>query len=359
VLALDGGVEQAILVWSIGTLAAGFAQAMVQLVALVRLGYRPRLRLRGVLADPGVRRILRLVAPATIGIAAVSLNVYINTIFAGSLGDGAVAELTYAFRLFFVPLGIFGVAIATVTATSVSEEAAKGDRAALAQRTADGSWATWMLTSASATVLLVLAEPIVRLCYRWGATSVNDAAQIAAVLRCYVVGLVPYSLVKLYAPAFYSVDKARVPMVASIAGVIANLAFNAASYRDFGAPAMALGTTLGALVNLAVLRLAFSTAIAPLPRERVPRWFGALLAANMVLALVATAAASLATWVPTGSAWALRGMDLAVVAGTGVLGLVGYAAALRGFGYPGADRLWAMLARLAGRRPAASRPADS
>lgn len=354
VLAMDGTVEQAILVWSIGTVAAGAAQAAMQLVALIRTGYCPRLRLAGVLADPGVRRILRLVAPATIGIAAVNLNVFVNTGFAGMLGDGPVAQLSYAFRLFFVPLGIFGVAIATVTATSVSEEAAKGDRAALAQRTADGGWATWMLTSASAVLMLVLAEPLVRLCFRWGATSADDAVQIAAVLRCYVVGLVPYALVKLYAPAYYSVDRPRVPMFASMLGVAANLAFNALTFRELEAPGIALGTTIGALVNLAVLRFAFTAGVAAIPRAGATRNMGALVLANLLLAAIAIAGLSAGRLVHDANAWTLRVVDVAVVAGVGVVGVLAFAWVLRKMGYPGAERLFGMLARR--RRSRARKP---
>ena len=117
-LGVDG--EAAVTGWSVGTLAAGAAQTLYQLPALWRLGYRPRLRLRGLLHDPDLRRIVRLMLPAVAGVAAVQLNVFVNTRFAASLGDGPVAQLEYAFRIFFLPIGVFGVALATVTATRVS-----------------------------------------------------------------------------------------------------------------------------------------------------------------------------------------------------------------------------------------------
>ena len=131
VWAVGDAIGPGIVVWSAGTLLAGVVQAGIQLVALWRLGYRPRARIRGMLTHPGVRRIAALMGPAVIGVAAVQVSVFVNTRFAGSLGDGPVAQLGYAFRLFFLPLGIFGVALATVTTTSVSEAAAAGDR---------GSW---------------------------------------------------------------------------------------------------------------------------------------------------------------------------------------------------------------------------
>ncbi|MBX7078406.1 MAG: murein biosynthesis integral membrane protein MurJ [Nannocystaceae bacterium] len=340
----------AIVAWSAATTIAGAVQAGVQLRALWRDGYRPRLRLRGAWQDPGVRRIAALIAPAVIGIAAVNLNVFINTGFAAALGDGPVAQLSYAFRLFFLPLGVFGVAIATVTTTSVSEQAAKGDRAALAQRSADGVWAAAMLTSASAVGLFVLAEPIVRLVFRWGATTTADAAAIAAVLQAYVLGLLPYALVKVHAPAFYGVDRPRIPMVASLCGVAANLAFNAATYRQLGAPGIALGTTIGAVVNVAVLRLAYGRAIAPLPTEHRTRRIAALLLANLVLAAIAWASWRGGAWLGGGEGLRGRAIDLLSLVLAAALGLLAFTAVLAALDFPGAQKLrampWRMWARL-------------
>ena len=352
-------LHEAIVAWSVGTTVAGLCQAGIQLVALVRAGYRPRLRLAGVWSDPGVRRIVALMAPALIGIAAVNVNVFVNTIFASELGDGPVAQLSYAFRLFYLPLGVFGMAIATVTMTEVSAEAARGDLSALSRRTADGAWASWMLTSASAVGMAVLAEPIVRLVYRWGATSAGDAAAIATVLQCYVAGLVPYSLVKLYAPAFYGIDRARIPMVASLAGVAANLLFNALTHRQLGAPGIALGTTIGALVNVGILVVMFGRAVGRHPDPSRPRSVGrnalALVLANVALATVAwgcvVAGAQLAG---SGGEWTQRAADAVVLGVAMLVGFAVFAVVLRRFNYPGAARLvatpGAAWRRIRGRR---------
>jgi len=347
-LAIAGrSATEAIVAWSIGTMAAGIAQAGIQLVALMRTGYRPRLRLRGIAADAGVRRIVGMMAPAVIGIAAVNVNVFTNTIFAAELGDGPVAQLNYAFRLFYLPLGVFGMAIATVTMTEISAEAAKGDRTALVQRTRDGAWASWMLTSASAVGMFVLAEPIVRLVYRWGATSVADATAIAEVLKYYVLGLVPYSLVKLYAPVFYGIDRARVPMVASIVGVAVNLGFNWATHRELGAPGIALGTTLGALVNVGILWVMTRRVAAG--EGDATGWLrnaAALVVANTLLGGIAWACLHAGTRIDTTGAWGQRGVDAIVLGIAMLVGFVGFALVLRSFGYPGAARLVAMPASL-------------
>jgi putative peptidoglycan lipid II flippase len=103
--------EAAAIGWSIGTLLGGAAQLLVQVPALKRTGFsfRPRLDFR----DPGLRRILRLMAPATIGLAATQTNIFVNTIFVSQVPGGA-AWLNYAFRLMQLPIGVFGVAVATI-----------------------------------------------------------------------------------------------------------------------------------------------------------------------------------------------------------------------------------------------------
>lgn len=343
-----GSVEHGVMVWSAGTLAAGVAQALVLLPSLWRLGYRPALRLRGALRDPGMRRIARLMAPAVIGVAAVQINIFVNTGFAGSLGDGPVAQLGYAFRLFFLPLGVFGVALATVTTTHVSEEAAKGDKGALAERVADSMGAGLMLTSASAVGLVVLAVPVTVLVYRHGQTSLADAEAIALVLQAYVLGLVPYSLVKIFAPAFYGVDKPRIPLFASLTAVVINIVFNALTYRQLGAAGIALGTTLGAVANWLVLRVAFRRVVGPLPVPKRAARLGALVVGNAVLGGVAWGGYFGAAWVLARVGVSMESPLVLAPVLVVVIGaaFMAYAGVLRALGYPGAQQLWSMPGKL-------------
>jgi len=345
------GVEAGVMMWSLGTLAAGVAQALIQLPMLWKLGYRPGLRMRGLWRDQGIRRMARLMAPALVGVAAIQINVFVNTRFAGLLEDGAVAQLGYAFRLFFLPLGVFGVALATVTTTDVSEEAARGDRSALAARVGESTSAGWMLIAASAVGLAVLAEPVTTLVYRHGQTTLADAQAIALVLQAYVVGLLPYGLVKILAPAFYSVDRPRIPLVASLTAVMVNITFNALTYEQLRAPGIALGTGLGALANVAVLRMAFTRVVGPIPVPR--RWarLGSLLLANGLMGLLVGAAWEGAQIVAADAglgAWPvlLLAPFLLVVIGAGFTVYVGV---LRALNYPGAALLWSLPGRL-GRR---------
>lgn len=346
---LGDDVRLGVMVWSGGTMLAGLTQAGMQLVALWRLGQRPKPTLRGITSNPGVRRVLRLMGPAVIGVAAVQLNVIINTRFSGQLGDGPVSQLSYAFRLFFLPLGVFGVALATVTTTSVSEAAADGEGSQIARRAGDSSAAAWMLAGASAVGLWMLAEPICSLVYQMGETGAAEVAAIAACLQSYVIGLAPYSLVKVLAPSFYAVDKPRVPLVASAVGVLVNVVFNALTFRELGAPGIALGTALGATTNVIILRIAFHRSFGPMFAGGAGRRVAGLLVGLVVLGAASwggrLALLELQAWVPWSGLLGKAALGSALMVVIGAAFLV-YTAVLRGFGYPGAEMLWRLPAGL-------------
>jgi putative peptidoglycan lipid II flippase len=331
-----------IVIWSVGTLGAGCVQAVVQLPALWRLGYRPIPRIRGLASHPGIRRILRLMAPAVIGLAAVPINVLVNTRFAASLGDGPIAQLSYAFRIFYLPIGVFSVALATVTTTRVSEDAVNHDLGKVAASTGEGASAVWMLMTASAVGLVVLAEPVVRVLY-FSFTQAEVAAT-AMVLQAYVLGLLPYGLVKIFAPTFYALDRPRIPLLASFTAVAVNIAFNAATYKILGAPGLALGTTIAAVCNIAILRVSFSRVVGPMPGVSV-RQLGALVLGNAVLGGVVFAA-----WMGIEALvelvefdWSLRLGGLALVV---PIGFFAYVGVLRLLSYPGAALLWGLPGKL-------------
>lgn len=338
----DPGQALGIVIWSVGTLGAGCVQALVQLPALWRLGYRPIPRIRGIASHPGIRRILRLMAPAVIGLAAVQINIFVNTRFAASLGDGPIAQLSYAFRIFYLPIGVFSVALATVTTTRVSEDAANKDLGKLAASTGEGVGAVWMLMTASTVGLVVLAEPVVRVLY--SSFTPEETAATAMVLQAYVLGLLPYGLVKILAPSFYVLDRPRIPLLASFCAVVVNIAFNAATYQTLGAPGLALGTTLAALFNIMILRLSFRRVVGPLPGVDT-RQIGALLLGNAVLGGIVYAA-----WLGierlveiVDFAWSLRLAGLALVV---PIGFFVYVGVLRALNYPGAALLWGLPGKL-------------
>ncbi len=240
--------------WSVGTLLGGLAQLLVQVPALRQMGFA--FRPEWAPADPGLRRIGALMAPATIGLAAVQINIFVNSYFA-SFEPGAVSWLTYAFRILYLPIGIFGVAAGTVATAGLAKQAARGDlegvRASLRRSLLFLAFVTLPATAG----FLVLGRPIVRLLYERGRFGPDATEGTAAALAFYALGLVAYTSVKVLAPAFYALGTPRVPLLASGLAVLTNVVVNVALYERFGFRAVALGTALGAIANAAVLLVLF------------------------------------------------------------------------------------------------------
>src|SRR5437016_4519154 len=182
---------------SIGTLVGGLWQLTAQFPSLRRVGYRYRADFHW--RDQGVRTVLGLMGPAVIAASAVQMNVLVNSGFAARLGDGPVSWLNIAFRLMQLPLGIFGVAVATVTLPLVSRSAALGNKTEFRGALAHAMRLVMLLTIPSAVGLIILAEPIIGLIYQHGRFTSAATIQTAEALRFYAIGLVGYSAVKVLA----------------------------------------------------------------------------------------------------------------------------------------------------------------
>jgi putative peptidoglycan lipid II flippase len=242
--------------WAVAVVLGGVAQLAIQLPPLTAAGYHARLELDLRLRDADLRQILRLMAPATVGLAATQVNIFVNTWFA-SHEAGAVSWLSYAFRLMYLPIGVFGVAAATVATSRVAQRLAADDLPGAAQVLREGLRAVAATTLPATAGLIVLAEPIVRLLYERGRFGGVDTTATAAALGLYAVGLYAYSSVKVLAPAFVAMGRPRVPMVASMSAVAANLVLNIALYHRYGYRVLALGTSVAALTNLLILAALF------------------------------------------------------------------------------------------------------
>jgi putative peptidoglycan lipid II flippase len=212
----------------------------------------------------------------------------------------------------------------------------------------------WLLALPAAIGMTVLAKPIVELLFQGGRFLPKDTAATVPIVQAYMLGVLPYSLVKVFAPAFFAVDRPRVPMVASMAAVAANLLFNGLTYRWLGAPGLALGTTVAALVNLTILRLWFVRALGRLDQPQWLRNIARMVAANVVLGAVAfglwhAAAhgiAALAIDWPRGTLRLVHGLALLATIGGGFLA---YVLSLRLLRVSGAEELWELPRKLARR----------
>jgi putative peptidoglycan lipid II flippase len=246
--------EQVVIGWALGTLAGGLAQFLVQLPSLRRLGWR--FHAEWAPGDPALRQVGRLMAPATVGLAAVQVNIFVSSIFA-SQQPGAVSWLDYAFRLLYLPIGLFGVAVGTIATAGLARRAAESDFEGLRTTLRQSLSMLAYLTIPATVGLMVLGVPVVRLLYERGRFTAADTQQTATALLLYSIGLVGYTGVKVLAPAFYALGTPRVPLAASALAVATNLVVILLGHGALGFRAIALGTALGSLLNAACLVLVF------------------------------------------------------------------------------------------------------
>ncbi len=249
---------QAVLWWTFAVLAGGLVQFAIQIPPLFRAGWRYRPVFRPRFDDPGLRQILRLMVPAFIGLSATQLNILINNVLASQLEQGSPSWINYAFRLMQLPIGVFGVAVATVNLAAVSRDAAAGDMGSFRRNLASSLKLVAFLTLPATAGLVALREPIIALLYEHGRFTARDTEHTAAVLSAYALGLYAYASVKVMAPAYYALQASRIPLFASLLAVACNIVANLALYHSMGAPGLALGTSIGALANFGLLFVVFA-----------------------------------------------------------------------------------------------------
>jgi putative peptidoglycan lipid II flippase len=338
-------LQQVVLGWSLGTLLGGLAQIVVQVPSLRRLGWR--LRPEWAPGDPGLRRIAQLMAPATAGLAAVQVNLFVNGWFA-SHQEGAVSWLDYAFRILYLPIGLFGVALGTIATAGLARRAAEGDLEGLRTTLRQSLSMLAYLTIPATVGLIVLRVPVVRLLYQRGLFTPSDTEATAAALLLYSFGLLGYSGVKVLAPAFYALHRPRVPLLASLAAVAGNLSVAIVLFPRLGFHALALGTALASLINASILAGVFQRRVGGLLGQGLFRPMRAMVAGAALMGVgagVASTALERAFGQDGLGAHLLTGL-LPVVVGVALYGLL-----TRWLGVPEAETLWDLVRqRLGGSR---------
>jgi len=280
------------------TVFGGALQLLVQLPSLGRQGYR--FRPDFLWRDPGVRAILLLMGPAVIAASTTQINVLINSIFASRLADGAIFWLAIAFRLMQLPLGLFGVALGTVTLPLLSRLVAAGRMEAFRTELARAMRLAFLLTIPSTAGLMMLAEPIISVLYQHGKFDAREAAQAAGALRFYAIGLAGYAALKVLVNAFYALERRKTPMMVSLLAVGLNLLFNwiFTIRLGWGHRGLAFSTGCIATFNFLLLYALMQIHLEGLESRRLLQLLGKLAVASA--ALVAVCAASsrwlLADW---------------------------------------------------------------
>lgn len=236
---------------AIGTLLGGLLQLIGQFPSLRKAGFRfiPNLNLN----DPGLRRILVLMAPAVVGLSALQLNVFINSFYASSLQEGSLSWLNYAFRLFMFPVGVFGVAISIAAHPVMARQAAIGNIDKLKETYVSTLTIAFCLTIPAMVGLIILAEPIIRLIFQHGHFDNFDTAMTSEALVYYAAGLASYAAVKVTVPVFYNIHNTRFPVIGSFIAVVVNVGVILVTIEFLQHRALALSISSAMTVNFLFL----------------------------------------------------------------------------------------------------------
>lgn len=241
---------------AVGVLMGGAVQAACQWPVLRGVGYRWQPRASGEPAwhrDPALRRMLLLMIPGTLGLAATQINILVNSILATSQEAGAVSWLNYAFRLLQFPIGIFGVSLAAATLPRVSQLWVEKDFAGVSATLTQSLKRVFAINFPAAAGLAFLGGPIVQLLFEYGRFQPSDTLATAWGLAAYSAGLVAYSAVKVLVPACYAMGDTRVPVVSSVLSVALTIGLNLLLIGPLGYVGLAVGTSVAALFNATFL----------------------------------------------------------------------------------------------------------
>jgi putative peptidoglycan lipid II flippase len=236
-----------------GVVLGGALQLAWQVPSLRRSGFT--FRPQWDWSHPGLQQILRLMGPAVLGNAAVQINIMVSTNFASGISDpvtgpdGPVSWLAYAFRFMQLPLGLFGVAIASATLPAISRSASSGHIDEFRRTLSRSLGMVFLLTLPSSIGLVVLGRLMVAAIYQGGHFHAYDTQQTSLALSCFAVGLTGYSALKVLTPAFYALNDARTPMLVSLASILINYGVAAAMVRTgtLGHAGLAIATSAVAM----------------------------------------------------------------------------------------------------------------
>jgi len=212
------------------------------------------------LQHEGVRRVTRLMLPAIFGSSVAQINVLLGGIIASMLGVGKISLLYYSDRLMEFPLGLFGIALATVTLPYLARQAANDSLDEFAD-TLDWSMKLVLLIAVPAAIgLIVLAEPLVATIFYGGVFTIEDVRMTALALQAFSVGLIGFSYVKILAPAFFAREDTKTPVRIGLIALAVNfvlsvtLAWYLTSIGFTGSHAgLALAISVAALLNAFLL----------------------------------------------------------------------------------------------------------
>jgi putative peptidoglycan lipid II flippase len=306
VLALPGHA----LAW--GVALAGAGQLVWLALACGRRGVsirlpRPRL-------TPGVKRVLRLMAPGIVGAGVVQINLVIDVILASTLPEGSVSFLYYADRVNQLPLGVVGVAVGIALLPLLTRQLAEGDGAAAMASQNRAIEIALLLTVPAAAALLVIPGPIIAVLFERGAFSEAASVATASALAAFAAGLPAYVLIKSLTPGFFARKDTATPVKIAVIAVVANVALAIALMQVLAHVGIALATACSAWLNAGMLAATLKARGDLVLDERLRRRVPLMVLAAGLMAVGLWAGAAILEPALVGAAWqriaALAGLVL-------------------------------------------------
>ncbi len=237
------------LAWAV--FLGGALQLAIQLPALKKIGMLPRFDFAP--GDPGVRRVLKLMGPAVIGVSVSQISLLINTVFASFLPSGSISWLYYADRLMEFPSALLGAALGTILLPSLAKAHAARQQEQFSALLDWGLRLTLLLTLPAALALAILAVPLLATLFQYGAFSANDVLQTRAALVAYSIGLSGLILVKILAPGFYARQDIKTPVKIALVTLTATQLMNLVFIGWLHHAGLALSIGLASCLNAALL----------------------------------------------------------------------------------------------------------
>lgn len=280
--------ERPVIALAWGVALAGFTQLAFQLPFLIKLGLLPRPRIKR--DHEGVKKISQLMLPAIIGSSVAQINLLLDTVIASFLLAGSVSWLYFSDRLVEFPLGVFGIALATVILPGLSKQHANNSPEAFTH-TIDWALRLVMLIALPAALgLLLLSQPILATLFQYGEFNVHDTYMSSLSLMAYALGLPAFIFIKVLAPAFYARQDTKTPMKIAVKAMIANMVLNilfVVPMVQYGYEAphvgLALATTASAYMNALMLLISLKKQAIYQPQAGWRKYLLQLFLANAAL----------------------------------------------------------------------------
>ncbi len=287
-------MDEPIMALAWGVLLAGIVQLLFQIPALNRLGLLPRPKVA--LSDPGVRKIIKLMLPAIFAVSITQINLLLDTLIASFLQAGSITWLYYSDRLVEFPLGLFGIALATVILPSLSKDHAGDDKESFSSALDWGLRLVLVIGVPAAVGLFMLGGPMLATLFQYDAFSGDDVRMAEKSLQAFSFGLLAFILVKVLVPGFTARQDMKTPVRIGVIAMVSNMVMNIVLVFPLAHAGLALATALAAYLNAGLLLKGLREQNVYRPEKGWGLFLAKVVVACLLMASVLMQAEELSLW---------------------------------------------------------------